>query len=484
MAPFALAPFAMSNSSAPARSDAGYPLREPGHGLRSAILEGSSQSKGSSCGDHPPEMDDFYRSPTLVARGCDLSNHQSPKKIEMSSLSSRNTGGSLQTEDRFEDHGRTAPRLPTPAHAHDDTGRATLTTAAPPGLNFQGHGAEPEQLQQQQQQRQQSEEAFDQVNLASDVRKISQPGGSSSSQSVSYAGDRDDFLVPTFATGYPGMPPVMPPPGMCDSPPFDELCMMSFVNGMPPAMMPPLGMPPFYVGMPSTILNDCWSPGLLPSVPPVLPPSLEKTHGAPPQSLVAKDEIPPDDEESDPSDPLHQAIKKVSRLPDGVHHFAESCEEGYYNHYVLYKTNGAKLKSMNKQDVSREFFLPIGAVEGGVAFRMVLHPKLSYLSKGGGCFKKARGVSSIELKCLSDTALCDKDATLNFDLAVGSDGHGKFDPRRGPFNHNFKQNNNAQLPKDKEQWNLTQAVGQDGKFIVALEVLNLTSDGNKQGVRS
>merc|ERR1712151_531709 len=101
-----------------------------------------------------------------------------------------------------------------------------------------------------------------------------------------------------------------------------------------------------------------------------------------------------------------------------------------------------------------------------VPFRIIMHPKSVKGDLGGACFKKARGLGTLQLKCEED--LCDTVSNMVFRFTVG-----RGDRRQGPcrfFTHDFAANALAEACRTVE-WNFAESVGQESwTFDIGLEI--------------
>merc|ERR1711871_255551 len=176
--------------------------------------------------------------------------------------------------------------------------------------------------------------------------------------------------------------------------------------------------------------------------------------------------------------PLVDGIKKISHRRPGNHQLVYPGRHGAWNHLLFWKADGRALIKKDKQMLSGEFCLPIGDGGADVPFVLMMKPKQSYLAKGGGALQKGKTSCAIDLSCKCDSLLPKDCSTLEFCLSVGSKNLDKLQPQRGPFSHDFLQRMGTNL--DTEKWNVASAVDDDKEFIVALEVLNLQSHGNKE----
>jgi len=178
--------------------------------------------------------------------------------------------------------------------------------------------------------------------------------------------------------------------------------------------------------------------------------------------------------------PFPLPVTQLRMHSEGIMHMVRRCEGDAWNHYIYWPVDAKRLKSMNKQAVSSAFMLPLSEKEPAVAFVLMIHPKVSYLSKGGNSFKKAKGICRIELKCKADVLLAEN-STLVFRLMVGSSDPTKQQSPRGPIKHDFFETATAELPQRFERWDMSASIDEGTqRFIVALEVQSLKSDGGKE----
>uniref|UniRef100_A0A7S4QUA4 Uncharacterized protein n=1 Tax=Alexandrium monilatum TaxID=311494 RepID=A0A7S4QUA4_9DINO len=131
---------------------------------------------------------------------------------------------------------------------------------------------------------------------------------------------------------------------------------------------------------------------------------------------------------------------------------------------VSWTVDAKKLQSKDQVIVSPRFEVRIG--KRPVPFKMMMCPKTVSDRRGGHCFKKAKGVGSIQLKCEAGGNLLPR--RLTFRLSVGQE------PPRGPVVHDFVQEGVAQLPEEQRQWDLARAVdGAQQTLTVELEALHI-----------
>lgn len=129
----------------------------------------------------------------------------------------------------------------------------------------------------------------------------------------------------------------------------------------------------------------------------------------------------------------------------------------------IWTVDAKKMWSKDRVIVSPPFEILLG---WPVPFRMMLWPRAMSKRRDGQCFKTARGVGSVQLKCEAILAEEDAGAVVTFTLAVGQGSV------RGPVTHNFVQEGVCGLPKSQQEWNFIEAVDDASQTLsVYLEVL-------------
>jgi hypothetical protein len=170
---------------------------------------------------------------------------------------------------------------------------------------------------------------------------------------------------------------------------------------------------------------------------------------------------------------------RTGSISGTMEHLVEKGDtEGLWHHYVNWIIHERNLKTSNKQMISPPFTLPLNGINEEVSFKLVVYAKVTYLSKGGGSWKKARAKGKIEMKCVHP--LDGKDAFVEFSFMVGSNDPSKQQLARGPVNNNFAVMATAGLPQKDEEWIFSESVDETHrKFIVSVKVENLRSTGGK-----
>jgi len=202
-----------------------------------------------------------------------------------------------------------------------------------------------------------------------------------------------------------------------------------------------------------------------------------------------------EEEEFNPK--LRQAMESLKGRPDGAHRFVYKTKRRTWNHLILWKEDIRKLhdpsktkknqKNTNTSESAPMFDLPMDATDEKRRrkFRLKLKAKTSYQSKGGRTFQKGKGGVHASLHhCgqegghLSAEDLC----PVSLRIAVGSTDWSKADFHTLP-DHDFNKFNTASFMDSttghEERWNLYNALDEDNKWIVAIEVRHLPHRGDE-----
>lgn len=141
---------------------------------------------------------------------------------------------------------------------------------------------------------------------------------------------------------------------------------------------------------------------------------------------------------------------------------------------ILWTVDGRKLRSNDRLTVSPLFELCDGHVNAPpLPFKMIINPKIASDAKGGASFRKANGMSIIQLKCEAPRE--DRESyPITFYMAAGNgrEENPRQHPRRGPVTCNFAQSGVCGLPKECEIWDLLAVVDEHSKtFVVCLDAM-------------
>lgn len=254
------------------------------------------------------------------------------------------------------------------------------------------------------------------------------------------------------------------PPGLaCDPLPIGEP--IARVKSGPPG----LGCDPLPIGEPLARVQSGPPPGIF-MAPPYLPPPQLPSPTAPPPVPTGMAQVDRGDSQS------AFVSTSVSSSPKAIHNAQDSKMQGNVNvvsssgnleegnsRTVRWAADAKKLASKDKQVVSPEFDIDIPGC-GVQPFRIVLYPMAKNQSRGGACFKKAKGHGRVELKCvaqLSDTP------SLSVSFGISKDLTPCY---RGPVAHDFSQHNTCSLPVDDEEWDFSSVVDVNNIFNVFVEV--------------
>jgi len=132
---------------------------------------------------------------------------------------------------------------------------------------------------------------------------------------------------------------------------------------------------------------------------------------------------------------------------------------------VRWTVDAKKMRSTDRVVVSSLFMLLLSGQP--MPFRMMLVPAVACRRRGGHCFKKARGVGRVQLKCEASDIPEDINTKIRFALSVGSE------PLRGPHEHDLRHAMLCGLPRDEADWNFVEAEDiASHTFAVCLTVLN------------
>jgi len=140
-------------------------------------------------------------------------------------------------------------------------------------------------------------------------------------------------------------------------------------------------------------------------------------------------------------------------------------------HRIRWTVDARKLKSTDREAASPTFHL---SCSSPMEFKLVIRPRKVEDSRGGACFRKARGKGTVQLRILTGV---DETTSpiVTFRIAVGSQSH-RHRPR-GPVKHNFADRPICGLPEGKDEWDFTKTVDEATQtFVVCLEVLSGMSD--------
>lgn len=133
---------------------------------------------------------------------------------------------------------------------------------------------------------------------------------------------------------------------------------------------------------------------------------------------------------------------------------------------VSWTVDAKKLHSKDQIIVSPRF--DVSVEQRSVPFKMMLCPKTVSDRRGGHCFKKAKGVGFVQLKCEAASGGGTACGRLTFKVSVGRE------PSRGPVVHDFAQEGVAGLLEEPRHWDLAKAVDRVQQTLtVELEVLHI-----------
>jgi len=134
---------------------------------------------------------------------------------------------------------------------------------------------------------------------------------------------------------------------------------------------------------------------------------------------------------------------------------------------LTWSVDGRTLDSLYKQKLSPEFHLDLPGV-GLQPFRLMILAKETK-GKGGRSFRKAAGFGRIFVKC--ETSLPQNTPGIAFHVTVSGGAGGALS--KGPFRHQFFDQNCCALQGKAEDWNLLAAVDESSKrFEVCVQVVN------------
>jgi len=134
---------------------------------------------------------------------------------------------------------------------------------------------------------------------------------------------------------------------------------------------------------------------------------------------------------------------------------------------LTWSVDGRTLDSLYKQKLSPEFHLDLPGV-GLQPFRLMILAKETK-GKGGRSFRKAAGFGRIFVKC--ETSLPQNTPGIAFHVTVSGGAGGALS--KGPFLHQFFDQNCCALQGKAEDWNLLAAVDESSKrFEVCVQVVD------------
>jgi len=136
------------------------------------------------------------------------------------------------------------------------------------------------------------------------------------------------------------------------------------------------------------------------------------------------------------------------------------------SHRIFWRVDAKKLKSTDREHMSPEIVLHLGRP---VTFKMVLRPRRVHNEKGGGAFRTAKGIGSVEVKCMERLGACDA-PIVSFRIGVGAE------EMRGPVTHDFSDRGSSGLPDASKVWHFPKHVDEKtGTFLVLLEISSQSS---------
>mmetsp|Transcript_78956 Transcript_78956/g.140055 ORF Transcript_78956/g.140055 Transcript_78956/m.140055 type:complete len:348 (-) Transcript_78956:725-1768(-) len=128
---------------------------------------------------------------------------------------------------------------------------------------------------------------------------------------------------------------------------------------------------------------------------------------------------------------------------------------------INWRVDAKKLSSMEQHIISPSF-----QISKQACVKIMLKAKRVGSRKGQACFRKSRGLGSVEVKFVEGSSAAPQ---LRFCLSVGDQ------LQRGPVDHDFGTSSVCTLPKNIEEWDFSSSVDpQSSTLLVSLHVLNVT----------
>lgn len=164
--------------------------------------------------------------------------------------------------------------------------------------------------------------------------------------------------------------------------------------------------------------------------------------------------------------PMVQMVQRPSEFAQPTMSSVLKCELTSSGKEVIsWNVDGRKLESLYKQMLSPEFDLKVPSI-GAMPFRLMILAKETK-GKGGRSFQKAGGQGRIFVKC--EASLPSEAPRLTFHVSIRCRGA---EVSKGPFSHQFVEQNCGPLQNDGEAWDLLPMMDRSSKrFMLCVEVL-------------